>query len=137
MPPTHSSATPARPTANAAGQITHSETTCPGASPSFSTFAKDILRHLDRSISNPPLEYPGLEEHETLGPEMLSDIRTRFLLWTGNLGVMHKPEDPRALDKRLLDAPEVASRVREILKDLHDLLNQCKPLSPCITISKR
>ena len=129
MSSTYSSASPHGPTANVVGQVSQPETTCQGALPSFNTLAKDILRHLDRSINVPPLACPGPEEHMTLGPEMLGDIRTRFLLWTGNLGVMHKPEDPRALDRRLLDAPEVASRVREILKDLRDLLNQCKPIS--------
>jgi hypothetical protein len=93
---------------------------------SFNAITKDILRHLDRQINAPTLACPGLEDHETLGPQRLKDIRTRFMLWTGNLGVMHKPEDPRALDKRLLDAPEVANRVREILKDLQDLLSQCE-----------
>ena len=96
------------------------------ALPSFSALAKEILRHLDQRIDVPTTACPGLEDHETLGPERLKDIRTRFLLWTGNLGVMHKAEDPRALDRRLFDAPEVASRVREILGDLQDLLIQCE-----------
>ena len=95
--------------------------------PSFSTLAKDILRHLVRLINLSTKACPGLEDHETLNPERLLDIRTRFLLWSGILGVMHKPEDTRALDRRLLDAPEVAGRVREILGDLQDLLSQCEP----------
>jgi hypothetical protein len=96
---------------------------------SFSAITKQILRHLDQQIHAPPPECPGLEEHDALGPEKLTDVRTRFLLWSGNLGVMRKPEDPRALDRRLLDAPEVATRVRAILKDLEELLSQCKPSS--------
>ena len=100
--------------------------------PSFSAIAKTILRDLDHRINNPTTTCPGLEDHETLGPEKLMDTRTRFLLWTGNLGVMHKAEDPRALDRRLLDAPEVAGRVRDILGDLQDLLSQCEstPIRP-------
>ena len=97
------------------------------ALPSFSALAKEILRHLDQRIKVPATACLGLEDHETLGPERLRDIRTRFLLWTGNLGVMHKAEDPRALDRRLVEAPEVACRVREILIDLQDLLSQCEP----------
>lgn len=97
------------------------------ALPSFSALAKEILRHLDQHIDVPTAACPGLGDHETLGHERLMDIRTRFLLWTGNLGVMHKPEDPRALDRRLLDSPEVAGRVREILADLQGLLSQCEP----------
>jgi hypothetical protein len=31
------------------------------------------------------------------------------------------------LDRRLLSAPEVASRVRDILEGLRDLLEQCEP----------
>lgn len=92
----------------------------------FNAMAKDVLRNLDQQISVPTPACPGLEGHETIGSERLTDIRTRFLLWTGNLGAMHKPEDPRALDRRLLDAPEVGNRVREILGDLQDLLDQCE-----------
>ncbi|GAB7336154.1 hypothetical protein MBLNU13_g08932t2 [Cladosporium sp. NU13] len=92
--------------------------------PSFSAIAKDILRDVDRHINTPTTACPGLEDHETLGPEKLMDTRTRFLLWTGNLGVMHKAEDPRALDRRLLDAPEVAGRIRDILGDFQGLLSQ-------------
>jgi hypothetical protein len=109
-----------------------SEVSLPGAESQgnllpFNAITKQILRHLDQQINTPPPACPGLEDHETLGPEQLKDIRTRFLLWSGNLGVMRNAEDPRALDRRLLDAPEVATRVREILKDLQDLLSQCKP----------
>lgn len=95
--------------------------------PSFSAIAEEILRDLDHHINIGTTACPELEDHETLGPEKLMDTRTRFLLWTGNLGVMHKAEDPRALDRRLLDAPEVAGRVRDILGDLQDLLSQCEP----------
>jgi hypothetical protein len=111
-----------------------SEVSLPGADgagnlPPFNAIAKEILRHLDQGINASPPACPGLEDHETLGPERLTDIRTRFLLWTGNLGVRRRPEDPRALDRRLIDAPDVANRVREILGDLQDLVSQCKPSS--------
>jgi hypothetical protein len=106
-----------------------SEVSIPGANgqgnlPPFNAIAKEILRQLDQQINTSPLACPGLENHEALGPERLADIRTRFLLWTGNLGVRRRPEDPRALDRRLIDAPDVANRVREILKDLQNLVNQ-------------
>jgi hypothetical protein len=111
-----------------------SEVSLPGAGgqdnpPPFNAIAKEILRQLDQQINTPPPTCPGLEDHEILGPDRLADIRTRFLLWTGNLGVRRRPEDPRALDRRLIDAPDVANRVREILKDLQDLVNQCKSSS--------
>lgn len=70
---------------------------------------------------------PGLEDHQMLGSEKLTDVRTLFKLWIGNFGVMLKPMDPCALDRRLDDAPEVASRIREILGGLQDLLYQSKP----------
>jgi len=113
---------------------TMSESPLPGADGHrnhlpFNAIAKQILRYLDQRINTPPAACPLLEDHEKLGPERLTDIRTRFLLWTGNLGVRRRPEDPRALDRRLIDAPEVANRVREILKDLQDLLSQCEPSS--------
>jgi hypothetical protein len=53
-------------------------------------------------------------------------VFTRFRLWVGNLGVLHKKQDPRGLDKRLQDAPEVAKRIRELLIELKDLLLQGK-----------
>ena len=99
------------------------------ALPSFSALAKETLRHLNQRIDVPTKACVAFEDHETLNPETFKDVRTRFLLWTGNLGVMHQPEDPRALDRRLLDAPEVACRVREILGDLQDLLIQCEPIT--------
>lgn len=102
-----------------------------GDLPSFNAIAQEVLRVLNKQITSPKPVCSGLEDHESLSSERFADIRTRFLLWTGNLGVMHKPEDPRSLDARLLDAPEVASRVRDILGDLRDLLNQCKLLPSC------
>ena len=110
------------------------EASLPGADgqgnlPPFNATAKKILRQLDHQINASPPTCPKLEDHGILGPERFADIRTRFLLWTGNLGVRRRPEDPRALDRRLIDAPDVANRVHEILRDLQDLLSQCKPSS--------
>lgn len=96
-------------------------------SPTFNDIAKEILDQLNQKINTPMPACPGLENHQTLGSEKLIDVQTRFKLWSGNFGVMHKPMDPHALDRRLRDEPEVASRVREILRDLQDLLRQSKP----------
>jgi hypothetical protein len=109
-----------------------SPTPCQGTrnqcqSPPFNDIAKEILHQLDQQINTPIPACPGLESHQSVGSEKLADVRTRFKLWTGNLGVMHKSIDPRALDRRLLNAPEVASRVREVLRGLQDLLHQSKP----------
>ena len=95
----------------------------------FSVAAKGILRILNEQINVPHPACHERDGNETLKTDKLADIRTRFLLWTGNLGVMHEPEDPRALDKRVQGAPEVANRIRDILKDLQDLLSQCKHIS--------
>jgi hypothetical protein len=96
-------------------------------SPTFNDIAKEILHQLNQQINTPMPACPGLDDHQTIGFEKLTDVRTRFKLWSGNFGVMHNPMDPRALDRRLLDAPEVASHVREILRGLQDLLYQSKP----------
>lgn len=96
-------------------------------SPPFNDIAKEILDQLNQKINTPMPACPGLENHQTLGSEKLIDVQTRFKLWSGNFGVMHKPMDPHALDRRLRDEPEVASRVREILRDLQGLLRQSKP----------
>lgn len=63
---------------------------------------------------------------ECLSSSRLEDVFTRFRLWLGNLGVLHRKEDPRGLDKRLQDAPEVAKRIRELLEELKELLRQGK-----------
>jgi hypothetical protein len=124
MPPSHSLPPDAR-------GILDCQAQCPDTLlhddlPSFGTIAKEILRLLNKHVNLPRPVCPGLLNHEALSSESLADICTRFQLWTGNLGVMHKATDPRALDRRLLNAPEVASRVREILEGLRDLLEQCE-----------
>ena len=98
--------------------------------PSFSMAAKAILRILNEQINVCSLaSLPELSDGVTLKSDKLADIRTRFLLWTGNLGVMHEAGDPRALDRRVNGAPEVANRIRDILRDLQDLLGQCGSFS--------
>lgn len=95
--------------------------------PSFRALARGVLGHIDQQIGELDLEYSGDKDHGTIDSEKLKDVRTRFLLWCGNLGVMHEPDDPRSLDSRLLGAVHVANRVNEVLEGLKDLLTQCKP----------
>jgi hypothetical protein len=94
----------------------------------FSVAAKEILRILNEQINVSHSACHERDDSENLNSDKLADIRTRFLLWTGNLGVMHEPEDPRALDGRVQGAPEVANRICDILEDLQHLLSQCEPV---------
>jgi hypothetical protein len=57
---------------------------------SFGDIAKEILHQLNEQINTPMPSCPGLDDHQTVGPEKLTDVRTRFKLRIGNLGVMHQ-----------------------------------------------
>jgi hypothetical protein len=59
-----------------------------------------------------------------LSPSRFEDIDTRFRIWAGNSGALHYAEDPRSLDRRSRDAPEVMKRILDILEELRDLLRQ-------------
>jgi hypothetical protein len=94
--------------------------------PSFSELATDILAFDKQQQDFPIHSHDCNGGSESLGSSRLEDVFTRFRLWVGNLGVLHKRQDPRGLDKRLQDAPEVAKRIRELLIELKDLLLQGK-----------
>jgi hypothetical protein len=57
---------------------------------SFYVVAKEILHQLNQQINTPMPSCLGLDDHQTVGLEKLTDVRTRFKLWSGNLGVMHR-----------------------------------------------
>jgi hypothetical protein len=129
MPPVQEPSEDAREHSEQASLIPFQDTRNQCESPPFNDIAQEILHQLNQQINTPMPACPGLEDHQTLGSEKLTDVQTFFKLWSGNFGVMRKPMDPRALDRRLVDAPEVASRIREILRGLQDLLHQSKPLN--------
>jgi hypothetical protein len=92
--------------------------------PSFSELATDILK-IDKQQKDFPIHFHDCNgDSESLSPSRFEDVFTRFRLWVGNLGVLHKRQDSRGLDKRLEDAPEVAKRIRDLLEELKDLLQQ-------------
>ncbi|KAK0798267.1 hypothetical protein LTR75_009566 [Friedmanniomyces endolithicus] len=57
-------------------------------------------------------------EHTNLHQDALSDSLERFNLWAGSLGAYHPSSDPRSLEHRLRNAPQVAVRVHELLDSL-------------------
>ncbi len=59
--------------------------------------------------------------------EALADISERFALWARNIGALHLPKSKLSLDSRLQDAPEIQEWVCELLDDLMEALDDCKP----------
>lgn len=94
------------------------------APPSFSELAAEILRFDEQQQDFSIHSHDCDGGSDSIGSNRLEDVFTRFRLWVGNLGVLHKRHDPRGLDKRLQDAPEVAKRIRQLLAELKDLLRE-------------
>lgn len=57
------------------------------------------------------------------GPECLSSVdgRSRYHIWTSNLGSLHDGTDRRSADYRLREAPEVVNRIVELLDELTEV----------------
>lgn len=91
---------------------------------SFRSLAEDVLGNVDAQINGPLPCRNCSGGSEATHSSHLADIRTRFLLWAGNLGAGHRDQDSRSLHKRLEDAPEVAGHIRGILVEIRDLLIQ-------------
>ena len=89
--------------------------------PSFAIIVKEIMRMLQNATSSQSA-CPKLDRRQHIGPEKLVDIRTRFLLWIGEVDAIR----PHVLP----NVSEVTSRVRDILVELKDLLRQSIP-PPC------
>ena len=51
----------------------------------------------------------------------VEDGRSRYTIWASNLGTMHPETDRRSADYRLRDAPEVTSRILELLDELTEI----------------
>lgn len=51
----------------------------------------------------------------------VEDGRSRYRIWASNLGSMHPETDRRSADYRLRDAPEVITRVLELLDELTEI----------------
>jgi hypothetical protein len=94
---------------------------------SFSELARDILEFNDERQSFPIHSQCCNGSGDCLDSSRLDDIFTRFRLWAGNLGALHRAQDPRGLDSRLDDAPDVAKRIRRLLEETKDLLRQGSP----------
>jgi hypothetical protein len=109
------------------------EWTCQTHLHSFNFIAKDVMCTLSQQINAARPACSQLEDHETIGSEKLMDIRTRSLIWTGNLGVMHTLENPFAQDdtlRRLFHLSSLitrsATRDRFVRAELKRKLQMCE-----------
>lgn len=65
-----------------------------------------------------------VHEQDQLHQGVLLDNLDRFKLWAGSLGAFHSSSDPRSLEHRLRKAPQVRSRVNDLLAALSGSLHE-------------
>jgi hypothetical protein len=68
-------------------------------------------------------------EQDQFHQSIIRDNLDRFKLWAGSLGAFHPSSDPRSLEHRLRKAPQVRSRVHDLLAALSGSLYQSKSIS--------
>jgi hypothetical protein len=66
------------------------------------------------------------EKNSGMNPSAVTDEFSRFKLWAGNIGALHKAERTTSLEYRLRNAPRVQDYIRRLLDDLATALKDCK-----------
>lgn len=97
---------------------------------SFYQAVSAINDELQNQVITPPSDIGHLPEQRWLSTEQLRDILTNFKMWAGNIGALHSATDPRSLDARLEDALEVSERLKEVLHELEELLQEGTFIAP-------
>jgi hypothetical protein len=69
-----------------------------------------------------------IHEQDRFHQSVLQDNLDRFNLWAGGLGALHSPSDPRSLEHRLRKAPQVKTRVNDLLAELSRSLREGKSI---------
>ncbi|RPA71269.1 hypothetical protein BJ508DRAFT_419975 [Ascobolus immersus RN42] len=97
----------------------------------------DESRHIVRLLSNP--DSGGILT--TIDPfleRQLNDIRSRFLLWSGNVGSLAMAD--ASLDQRLRNNPDIAklvvSMLQSLKEDLERIVNFVSPSTPHIATTR-
>ncbi|KAI0845027.1 hypothetical protein F5Y00DRAFT_273405 [Daldinia vernicosa] len=70
-----------------------------------------------------------------VGSDAVQDALDRFLLWSGNLGALHLPENKLSLDYRVRAAPEIRDQICEFLDDLQVSIEELTEASIISTLN--
>jgi hypothetical protein len=94
----------------------------------FATKVSDLISDLDRAATDIVCN-DTTHEQDQFHQSVLRDNLDRFKLWAGSLGAFHSSSDPRSLEHRLRKAPQVKSRVHDLLAALSGSLRESKSIS--------
>jgi hypothetical protein len=94
----------------------------------FAIKVSGLISEFNRAIRDIRCD-DSIHEHNQLHQNVFQDSLDRFKLWAGSLGAFHSPSDPRSLEHRLRKAPQVKSRVTELLAALAGNLHEGKSKS--------
>jgi hypothetical protein len=92
----------------------------------FATKVSGLISDFNRAMTGIRCD-DSVHEQDQLHQNNFQDSLDRFKLWAGSLGAFHSPSDPRSLEHRLRKAPQVRSRVNELLAALSG--NICEGMS--------
>ena len=76
------------------------------------------LNTIITALSNPDRQN-GQIHHDQVDDEL-----TRFSLWMGNIGALHRPESAMSLESRLREADEVLIHIQELLENLNEVTGE-------------
>jgi hypothetical protein len=83
----------------------------------FAIKVSNLITDLDRAATDTHCDDTA-HEQDQFHQSVLRDNLDRFKLWAGSLGAFHSSSDPRSLEHRLRKAPQVRSRVHDLLAAL-------------------
>lgn len=88
--------------------------------PEIAFQVRRILRDLGRSTKSARC---GELEHENHHKDLCNNLE-RLKLWAGGIGALHGCSDPRSLEHRLRQAPNIKARIYDLLESLTENINQ-------------
>jgi hypothetical protein len=97
----------------------------------FATKVSGLISDFNRAITGIRCD-DSVHEQDQLHQNNFQGSLDRFKLWAGSLGAFHSPSDPRSLEHRLRKAPQVTSRLNELLTALSQNLHESKSTSSAV-----
>jgi hypothetical protein len=94
----------------------------------FAVKVSGLISDLERAATDIHCD-DTTHELNQIHQSILQDNVDRFKLWAGSLGAFHPSSDPRSLAHRLRKAPQVRSRVNDLLAALSESLDEGKSRS--------
>jgi hypothetical protein len=94
----------------------------------FAIKVSGLLSDLSRAVTDIRCD-DTIHEQDRFHQSVFQDSLDRFRLWAGSLGALHSPSDPRSLEQRLRKAPQVKTRVNDLLAELSRSLREGKSIS--------